>query len=989
MRALTPDQWRHLSPYVDHALGLEEAERTQWLQSLAESDPEIAQRLAELLDGYRVLQQEGFLENYPVRPDSDFIPPGLVLGAYRLASQIGEGGMGSVWLAKRSDGKFDRDVAVKFLRSLRRGAADSIRFTREGRILAQLSHPNIASLLDAGTTTEGRQYLVLEFVEGLEINEYCDRHKLHVEQRLRLFLDVLAAVAHAHANLVVHRDLKPSNVIVRDDGLVKLLDFGIAKLVSEDDLAASSTVEAGGPLTPHFAAPEQIRGEAITVATDLYALGVLLYLLLTGESPHGPPHQSFEALVRRIAETDPPLLSQGIPADRIAIAAEQRSTTPEKLRRRLSGDLEIIVARALKKSPTERYATALSFADDLRHFLRHEPVEARPDSFAYRGAKFVRRNRLAVSALVVATTALTAGLAVAIWQAGVARKEARTAAAVEQFTEDIFRVNNRDSPNPEAAQRTTARQLLDMGARMAASSLKDAPEAKLKMLDLLGSLYGELEVSDQAVKIRQQEVAQVKKLYGADSEKVVPLLIELGRAMHSSRSVNEREAVLMEAKSILDRKKDFTSKDRGNVLAALAEHYSSSDLTKSADLARQSVDILRRWPDSADLVEALRIAGFAYITAGKFGDAEASMDEAIRMSKRLNGDPNIKLPQYYATEGQAQLSLMKYGPAETSYREAYRYAKTLSGQDDVDTFMTEGRLGMLLVLTSRSKQALPYLEEALNSCLRIKGADDPFFTPQMEMQYGDALEANGRLEDALSQISKAVTNRRANRPGTAYLATMLEDQAEVLVEMGRFAQAENALKEEEGIREKVKAKVSDGYFRPRVRLALEQNRTDELQALIVAMEAQANANGKLSVALIREYYAKAELALRRKDAMTALTLARELRERLTSSGMRDFLRLWRIRTIEWEARADLLNHRADLAAPLLTEAVEAQTEMFDPASPELASTEALLGRAFFEAGEIARARQWLEKSLSLLKHHPELCPSYRREAALLAADLKP
>ena len=985
MRALTPDQWRHLSPYVDHALTLEEAERAEWLKSLARTDPELAQSLAALLDGYRILQQEGFLENDPVRPDTDFIAPGSVLGAYRLVSPIGEGGMGSVWLAKRSDGKFDRDVAVKFLRSVRRNAADSARFTREGRILAQLSHPNIANLLDAGTTPEGRHYLVLEFVEGLELDEYCNRHKFDIEQRLKLFLDVLAAVVHAHANLVVHRDLKPSNVIVREDGVTKLLDFGIAKLVSEDEPAASSTLDANGPLTPHFAAPEQIRGETITVATDVYALGVLLYLLLTGESPHGPPRQSFATLVRHIAETDPPLASQNISASHIA---EQRSTTPEKLRRRLSGDLEIIVAKALKKNPAERYPTALSFADDLRHFLRHEPVEARPDSVAYRAMKFVRRNRLAVFALVASVAALTTGLAVAIWQAGVARKEARTTAAVEQFTEDIFRVNNRESPNPEAAQRTTARQLLDMGARMAASSLNDAPEAKLKMLELLGSLYQELEVSDQAVAVRQQEVAQAKKLYGAESEKVVPLLIDLGRAMHSSRSVNDREAVLLEAKSILDRRKDFTSKDRGDVLAALAEHYSSSDLAKSAELAGQSVAILRHWPESPDLVEALRIAGYAYISVGRFGDAEASMDEAIRMSKRLDGDPNVKLPQYYATEGQAQLSLMKYGPAETSYREAYRYAKALSGQDDVDTFMTEGRLGILLSLTSRSKQALPYLEEALKSCLRIKGADDPFFTPQLEMEYGDALEANGRLEDALSQISKAVANRRANRPGTAYLASMLGDQAEVLVEMGRFAQAQDALKEEEQIREKVKAKVNDGYFRPRVRLALELNQTDELHSLIAAMEAQSNANGKLSVAIIRDYYAKAELALRQHDATTALTLARELRKRLTDAGLQDFLRLWHTRTIEWEARADLLNHRADLAAPLLTEAVEVQTAMFDPASPELASTEALLGRAYFEVGDLTRARQCLETSLLKLKNHPELCPSYRREAALLARDLK-
>jgi len=658
------------------------------------------------------------------------------------------------------------------------------------------------------------------------------------------------------------------------------------------------------------------------------------------------------------------------------------------LKRWLSGDLELIIAKALKKSPTERYTTALSFANDLRHFLRHEPVEARPDSFAYRTVKFVRRNRLALFTGVSVVIALSAGLAAAVWQAREARREARTAAAVEQFTEDIFRMNNREHPNPEQAQRTTARQLLDLGARMSVSNLNDAPEVKLKMLDLLGSLYAGLEVSDQTVAMRKQQVALTKRIYGSQSRNVVQPLIELGRAMQSSRSVNEREAVLLEAKSILDREGDLNSKDRGALLAALAEHYTSTDLVKAADLATQSVAILRRWPNSPELAEALRIAGFAYISAGRFGEAESAMKEAIVLSRRLNGDPNIELPQYYATQGQAQLSLMKYGEAEASYREALRYAKTLSGQDDVDTFMTEGRLAMLLVLTSRSRQALPYLEEALASCLRIKGQGDPFFTPQMEMQYGDGLEANGRLEDALVEISKAVANRRVNRPGTAYLASMLEDQAEVLAEMGRFAQAEAALKDEEAIRAKINAKVNDGYFRPRVRLAVERDQTAELEALIAAMEMQNDASSKLSLPLIRTYYAKAELALRRTDAATALALARELRKRLTDAGMQDYLRAWHIRTIEWEARADFLNHRADLASPLLSGAVEAQTAMFDSAGPELASTEALLGRAFLETGDARHARQWYEKSLASLKRHPELAPGYRRESELLAAKLK-
>jgi tetratricopeptide (TPR) repeat protein len=468
----------------------------------------------------------------------------------------------------------------------------------------------------------------------------------------------------------------------------------------------------------------------------------------------------------------------------------------------------------------------------------------------------------------------------------------------------------------------------------------------------------------------------------------VSSLIDLGRSLHSSRFVNQREAVLLEAKSILDRKGDNSSKDRGNVLSALAENYTSSDVKKAAELARASVAILRRWPGSPELAQALRTAGFAYISVGQFDEAESVMVEAIQLSKRLNGDPNTDLPQYYATLGQAQRTLMKYAQAEDSYRQAYRYAKQLSGEEDVDTFMTEGRLGLLLAVTSRSKEALPYLEEALNACLRTKGSDDPFFTPQMEMQYGNGLEAYGRLEDALAHMSKAVRNRRANRPGTVYLAGMLEDQAEVLTEMGRFSAAEAALDEEEAILKKVNAKPNDAYFRPRVRLALEQNQFEEAQALADELSSSRDPGAKLSVGLIRSIYARAEIALAKQNTAAALSLSSELQKRLADSGMNGFLEIWRIRAQTWEARARLLQHRPDLAIPLLAEAADRQQAILDRNSPELATTEALLGEAYLVRGDRARAAELFKRSSSRLKAHPELCPSYVRECKRLERNLQ-
>src|ERR1700728_2141454 len=305
MSTLSPEQWQAVSPYLDQALAMTEDERGPWLSSLGERDPALATQLAALLSEHRLLAQEGFLENRRwALPNSTGLA-GQALGPYTLISQIGHGGMGSVWLARRSDGRFERKAAVKFVNIALAGRATEERFKREGSILGRLTHPHIAELLDAGISSDGQPYLILEYVDGEAIDQYCDEHKLDVEARIRLFLDVLAAVAHAHANLIVHRDIKPSNVLVTASGEVKLLDFGIAKLLADEGSSATATqltLEGGGALTPQFAAPEQVTGGAVTTATDVYALAVLLYLLLTGQHPAGPGSHSPARLLKAITE---------------------------------------------------------------------------------------------------------------------------------------------------------------------------------------------------------------------------------------------------------------------------------------------------------------------------------------------------------------------------------------------------------------------------------------------------------------------------------------------------------------------------------------------------------------------------------------------------------------------------------------------------------------------------------------------------------------
>ena len=409
-------------PHLDHALELSDAERAPWLASLATNHPEIAGELTELFARYRVLESERFLERDPLRSD----PPtlcGQTIGAYTLTAPIGHGGMGSVWLAERSDGRFERHAAVKLLNIALAGRGEA-RFKREGTILGRLSHPHIAQLIDAGLAPSGQPYLVLEHVAGEPITSYCDRRSLDLRERIVLFLDVLNAMAHAHANLIVHRDIKPSNVLVTGDGQVKLLDFGIAKLL-EDEQGTSPrtqlTAEGAAGLTLEFAAPEQVSGGPVSTGTDVYSLAVLLFVMVTGRHPAEKVLQSPVDLIKSIVDLDAPR-----PSDVVSDA---------RRRRQLRGDLDTIIGKALKKHPSERYPSVSAMAEDLRRYLAHEPITARRDSLGYRAATFVQRHRWPVAAAVVAFTLLAVGLVMVNRQRQIAEDRFRQ---LRQLSQQVY-----------------------------------------------------------------------------------------------------------------------------------------------------------------------------------------------------------------------------------------------------------------------------------------------------------------------------------------------------------------------------------------------------------------------------------------------------------------------------------------------------------------------------------------------------------------------
>jgi eukaryotic-like serine/threonine-protein kinase len=394
-------RWREISRHLDEAMELGEEARRDWLLDLDQRAPTVASAVRALLSEREHLADQPLLNDDPLAGLSRAGLAGQRLGAYTLESVLGHGGMGTVWLARRSDGRFEGHAAVKLLNAALLGRPSEQRFVREGSVLAKLRHPNIAQLVDAGVSPGGQPYLVLEYVAGERLDAYAERRGLDIEARVRLFLDVLAAVTHAHSHLVVHRDLKPSNIYVTGDGIVKLLDFGVAALLADADGRTDSqlTRESGTGLTPEYAAPEQLLGNPVSTATDVYALGLVLFVLLVGRHPLGAVGTSATQLARATLEKEPPRPSQ-------AAADAVRG-------RVLRGDLDNIVAKALKKEPSERYGSAELLAQDLRRYLAHEPVTARPDTLVYRTGKFVRRHRggvavgLIVAVVLIAATVIT------------------------------------------------------------------------------------------------------------------------------------------------------------------------------------------------------------------------------------------------------------------------------------------------------------------------------------------------------------------------------------------------------------------------------------------------------------------------------------------------------------------------------------------------------------------------------------------------------
>jgi serine/threonine-protein kinase len=522
------DHWLEMERLFNEALGHDPATRTRWL---AAACPDEALR-AEV---ERLLAAEAGAEDRLRDVLAGAVPPAPIekatrIGPYRLIHELGRGGMGSVWLAERADAEYVDRVAIKLIRADAASPGLIRRFLSERQILANLKHPNIARLLDGGTTDDGRPYLVMEYIEGDPIDVYCDRHRLSVADRIALVRQVAGALQFAHTNLVVHRDIKPSNILVTSDGAPRLLDFGIAKILDPATMPhrVAETGTGHRLMTPAYASPEQVRGDAVTTAADVYSIAVVLYELLTGRLPYRTESAQPHDLARLILEVQPEQPSTAVAAD----APVERNTTLQRLRRQLEGDLDNILLVALRKEPERRYASIEQFAADLGRHLDGHPVVARPDTWPYRAGKFVKRNRGAVAAgMSTFLTLAFFALSVAIQanrirrERDIANREREKAESVTAFLVDVF-----DAADPNNARGTevTAREILAEGGRKAKTELADQPEVQAAAMETIGNVYRALGEYDSAAPFLQAAHDRRLAALGPNSLDYATSLTELG-----------------------------------------------------------------------------------------------------------------------------------------------------------------------------------------------------------------------------------------------------------------------------------------------------------------------------------------------------------------------------------------------------------------------------------------------------------------------------
>ena len=707
MAELTPERWREISALLDRLLAVEPAERASWLEQEI-GDEQLRAELAELaanaertggvLDGPAGERLEALVAGAGLTGETPEEAAGRRIGPYRIVREVGRGGMGIVYLADRADGQFEHQVALKLVKPGLDGRGIVRRFERERHIVARLEHPAIARILDGGVTDNDRPYFAMEFVDGVPVTEYCDRERLSIEQRLQLFSRICEAVQYAHGRLVVHRDLKPSNILVDAGGELKLVDFGIAKVLSDEDEAPDIT-RAGGerPLTPAYAAPEQLAGESVTTATDVYTLGLVLYELLVGRHPFKSETGSTREIEHAILKTDPVAPSRAAvktavresgaaapsPSDRAGV----RGLSTTALARRLAGDLDAIVLTALRKRAAHRYPSAEALRKDIESHLAHRPIQARRAGMAARARKFVRRHRLGVAATALLMLSIAAGFAGTAWQARQKAREANKARQVTEFLTGLF-----EAADPAQAQgdEITARELVEQGATRLEHELADQPELQAEMDLVLGRINYKLGLSEEALTL-------------------------LDRSLDRLPNVDRPAALRTHANAL---------RTKGAVLVQLGRAEEAEPLLRAA-VAKHEKLPRRGFDRELEIAEDLDELTIALGALGRPADQEATARRAFELRLPVLGPDHTGIASSYNNLAVIQRQLGKFDEAEGNYKKALEIRVPTLGKVHPDTADTLNNLAALYYHTGRYAAAEQQFSQVREIYGRLYGDSHP------------------------------------------------------------------------------------------------------------------------------------------------------------------------------------------------------------------------------------------------------------------------
>jgi serine/threonine-protein kinase len=673
---MNSDRWSQLCEHFDAALALPRNERAAFVERVSANDPELRRELTSLLAASDAAPE--FLERPPelpgAPPGSGTLEPEQRLGPWRVRRLIGRGGMGEVYEVARSDGQFEQRAALKLTHHDTARFQD--RFNAERQILARLDHPGIARLLDGGITPDGRPYAVMEFVEGELITRYCEMAGAGLAERIGLFLQVCDAVSHAHGHLIIHRDIKPGNVLVDLAGRARLLDFGIAKPLDTSVDAASAEMTAA-LLTPDYAAPEQLTGEPVTTATDVYALGILLFELLTGSRPRNLHGQPLANMVRSVLDADLPLAS---------VAAAQARQTPVAPRE-LEGDLDAIIAKCVRREPRQRYATVNALKVDVERSMRGDPVQARADAGWYVFGRLLRRYRWATAAVATIILLLGAGIVVTTWQAGRATREANRAAVTRDFLISIFRESDPRIARERAPGEITAKELLDQSVERIGIEFADDPETQLQLLGVASEIYGFWADEQRFDALIEQRKELARKHFGPTHPAYIEsVTTDAWAAIYAQDYAGARQR-LQEADRLIREGGHDASLLRAQWWLAKGESLKAGDRAeRMAALDRAVALYARLAPQSADYAIALANSAAVRFVREDYPGAAERYQRAIRVFSSSKDRNDGDLASTYGNLARSLQNLGDFDAAERAWQQCHALYRGMHSQENASWY---------------------------------------------------------------------------------------------------------------------------------------------------------------------------------------------------------------------------------------------------------------------------------------------------------------